>query len=253
MTALSRAGSPPDDAAQRDAARQGGATVVGPLARARVMAALTAVFNLLALNLALVVVSLPVVTIPLALNAATGALGRWRSEGEDRVVREFFAALRSGRAWQTTIRVGAPLAAIGIGVEEVHYFAHGGGPLEWTCLGFGASGLVIALSSLGYVLVLGTQDPDGAASQVWALAIALAVRNLFTTGVLFVLETTAAALAALLDAPLLLLGLPVALLWSMRLTANFGLRRAGLGQFALHAGQVLASPRQVPPSSSEVG
>ena len=216
------------EAARREAARRGTVPVFGPLARARVVAALAAIFNLLALNLALVVVSLPVVTLPVALDAATRALGRWRSEGEDRVVREFFAALRSGRAWQTTIRVGVPLAAIGIGAEEVHYFAHGGGPLEWICLGFGVSGLALVLSSLGYVLVLGTRNPDNPASQLWALGITLAVRNLFTTGPLFVLEMVAATLAVLLDAPLLLLGIPVALLYSVRLTALLGLRRAGL-------------------------
>jgi hypothetical protein len=217
-----------------------------------VVAALTAIFNLLALDLALVIVSLPVLTIPLALHAATKALGRWRSEGEDRVVREFLAALRSGRAWQTTIRVGVPVVAIGTAAEEVHYFAQGGGFLEWICLGFGASGLVLVLSSLGYVLVLGTHNPDSPASQLWALAITLAVRNLFTTGPLFLLEMTVATLAVLLDAPLLLLGLPVALLYSMRLTANFGLRRAGLAELAVDAGQVLVDAGHVPGPGSEV-
>jgi hypothetical protein len=215
------------EAARLEAARHGTVPTFGPLARARVVAALAAIFNLLALNLALVVVSLPVVTLPLALDAATTALSRWRSEGEDRVVREFFSALRSGRVWQTTIRVGIPLVAIGTGAEEVHYFAHGGGSLEWICLGFGLSGLVLALSALGYVLVLGSRNPDSPASQLWALGVALAVRNLFTTGPLFVLEMVAAAFAILLDVPLVLLGLPAALLYVMRLTALLGLRRVG--------------------------
>ena len=220
------------EAARLEAARLGTVPVIGPLARARVVAALAAIFNLLALNLAIVVVSLPVVTLPLALDAATTALSRWRSEGEDRVVREFFSALRSRRAWQTTIRVGVPLVAIGAGAEEVHYFAHGGGSLEWICLGFGLSGLVLVLSALGYVLVLGTNNPDSPASQLWTLAVALAVRYLFTTGPLFVLELSAAALAALLDVPLVLLGLPAALLYVMRLTALLGLRRAGLADWS---------------------
>jgi len=73
MTPLTRGGSLADQTARRETARQGTVTVAGPLARARVVAALTAIFNLLALNLALVIVSLPVLTIPLALHAATKA------------------------------------------------------------------------------------------------------------------------------------------------------------------------------------
>jgi len=68
----------------------------GPPAAAmkRIVAALRAVFNFLVLNVVLVMACLPVVTVPLACQAATISLERWRAAGEDRVVREFIAALR---------------------------------------------------------------------------------------------------------------------------------------------------------------
>jgi hypothetical protein len=53
---------------------------------------------------------------------------------------------------------------------------------------------------------------------------------LLATGPLFVVEILGATLLALLDPPLLMIGLPLALLCLMRLTARFGLRRAGAGQ-----------------------
>ena len=83
-----------------------------------IMAALATLFNFLALNLALLIASLPVVTLPAAVNAATVALDRWRGEGEDRVVREFIIALRSRPFLPTTIIAGIPLAAVAIGVAE---------------------------------------------------------------------------------------------------------------------------------------
>ena len=112
------------------------------------MAALGSVFNFLALNLAVLIVSLPVVTVPLAFVAVTIALDRWRTDGEDRVVREFFAALRSLPALPTTVLAGAPLLVAGIGAEEVHYFAHGGEPVDWVCLGFGSAALFLAVTAL---------------------------------------------------------------------------------------------------------
>jgi hypothetical protein len=62
----------------------------------RLMAALSALFNALALNLAMIVASLPLVTAPTAVSAASAALDRWARDGEDRVVRQFLAS--SGRA-----------------------------------------------------------------------------------------------------------------------------------------------------------
>ena len=83
--------------------------------RPGVMAALASLFNFLALNLVLLIASLPVITLPLAVNAASVALDRWRADGEDRVVREFWVALRSRPPLRTTVALGVPFAAIGAG------------------------------------------------------------------------------------------------------------------------------------------
>ncbi len=194
------------------------------------MAALGSVFNFLALNAVVVIVSLPVVTAPLALVAVTVALDRWRTDGEDRVVREFFAALRSRPALPTVLVAGAPLVVAGIGAEEVHYFAHGGEPVDWVCLGFGFAALLLAICALGYVLLLAARCPVVPANEIWSLSLRLAIRNLFITGPLFVVEIVGATLLALLDPPLLMIGLPLAVLSLMRLTARCGLRAAGLGE-----------------------
>ncbi|MGO9178983.1 MAG: hypothetical protein ACLQHS_06890, partial [Candidatus Limnocylindrales bacterium] len=100
----------------------------------RIMAALRAVFNFLELNLVLVVACLPVVTVPLACQAATVSLERWRAAGEDRVVREFVAALRSRPPLRTTLSAGMSFAVAAIAVEEVHYFLRGGTAGDWVSL-----------------------------------------------------------------------------------------------------------------------
>ena len=76
------------------------------------MAALATLFNVLALNLVLLIaVAAGHHAAPAAVNAASVALDRWRGEGEDRVVREFLLALRSRPPLRTTLLVGVPLAA----------------------------------------------------------------------------------------------------------------------------------------------
>jgi hypothetical protein len=240
----------------------------------RIMAALAALFNFLALNLALLVFSLPVITLPAAVSAATLALDRWRSDGEDQVVREFLIGFRAQWARQTVL-VGVPLAAAVLGVIEVRHFAVGGGADSRIALGFGTVALLVTLSALGYVFLLaarGMEGPEGseglsgaagpvvlsrtpgatgragaagaagpvglsgaaeatgtagsAAAEFWTLCVRLAVRNLFVTGPLFLAVIAGAAILAWIDPPLLLLGLPVLALQLMRVTANFGLRRA---------------------------
>ncbi len=193
----------------------------------QVVRALKAVFNVLALNLVLVVACLPVVTLPLAFQAATDALRGWRERGEDRVVREFLARLRSGSALRTSSSVGAPLLAAAVAAEEVHYFARGGSPVDWTSLGLGATALVLALATVGYVLAAGGSDSPIAPSDLWYLSLRLAVRNLLPTGPLFVAEFVAAALLLLLDPALALLGVPLGLVWALSMTAGLGMRRAG--------------------------
>jgi hypothetical protein len=192
----------------------------------RVMAALATLFNVLALNLALLIASLPIVTLPAAVNAATVALDRWRDDGEDSVVREFIAALRSRPFPRTTAVLGVPLAAVAVGIAEVHHFARGASLTDRAGLGFVAAALLITATALGYVFLLSARDPGTPAADLWTLSARLAIRNLFVTGPLFLAEIALVAVPAVVDPALLLLGLPLLLLQLMRLTAQFGLRRA---------------------------
>jgi len=195
-------------------------------AKAGVVSALRAIFNFLALNIALVAACTPVVTVPLALEAATVALERWRLEGEDRVVKEFIGALRARASARAAARAGAPLLACFVAIEEVHFFVRGGGPVGWACLGCGLAALVVSLSSCGYALLLGARQPAAPLLDVWSLAVNLAVRNVAITGPLFLLEATAAGLLGFLDPALVLIGLPLLALQLVRLTAQLGARRA---------------------------
>jgi hypothetical protein len=190
------------------------------------MAALATGFNVLALNLALLIASLPIVTLPAAVTAATVALDRWRGEGEDSVVREFISALRSRPFPRTTAVAGVPLAAVAVGVAEFHHFARGASLPDRVGLGFVAVALLITLTALGYVFLLAARDPAARAADLWSLSARLAIRNLFVTGPLFLAEIAVVTVPAVIDPALLLLGLPLLLLQLMRLTAQFGLRRA---------------------------
>lgn len=197
-------------------------SAVGP----RMMAALATMFNFLALNLALLIASLPIVTAPAALNAAMVALDRWRAEGEDSVVREFISALRSRPPLRTTVVAGVPLAAVAVGVVEFRHFARGASLPDRAFLGFAAAALLITLTALGYVFLLAARDPDAPAADLWSLSARLAIRNLLVTGPLFLAEIALVSAAAVLDPALLLLGLPLLLLQLLRLTAQLGLSRA---------------------------
>jgi uncharacterized membrane protein YvlD (DUF360 family) len=199
--------------------------VLSATARATIAAALRSLFNFLVLNLVLVVVSLPIVTLPIAINAATVALDRWRVDGEDRVVREFFLALRSRPRTRTTVAVGAPMAAMAVAVEEVHYYAHGGPPVNWVCFGLGSAGLAIAMGTMGYVILLSARNPSAPLPDLWSFCVRLTLQNLFVTGPVFVAEIAGAVLLALVDPALLLIGLPLAFLALLRLTAGYGARR----------------------------
>ncbi len=213
---------PRPDPAQRRAAP------LPEAARAGVARALRSLFNILALNLALVVASLPVVTVPVAFNAATIALERWRAQGEDRVVREFLSALRSSPPGRTTLRTGAPFVAIAIALEEVHFFARGGSALNCVCLGFGAAALAVALTSVGYVLVLGARYPDLPVPEVWSLSVSAALHNLLVSGPIAALALAGVVLLGLLDPALGLLGLPLGFVFLVTWAAEIGARRSGL-------------------------
>jgi hypothetical protein len=191
-----------------------------------IMVALAAIFNFLALNLVLLIASLPVITLPVAINAATVALHRWRDEGEDRVVAEFVGALRSRPPLRTTILVGVPLAAAVVGVAEVHHFIRGDSLTDRVSLGFGFGALLITLMAMGYVFLLAAREPGWSPAELWSLCAGLAIRNLLVTGPLFLIEIAGAAAVTLIDPALLLLGFPLLALQLMRLTAQFGLRRA---------------------------
>jgi hypothetical protein len=212
-------------------------------AKKSVVAALRTIFNFLALNLALVVASLPVVTLPLALDAATVALERWRAEGEDRVVREFVNAIRSRFSLRTVARVGGPVLATVIAVEEVHFFARGGSRASWLCLGSGVAALVITTSSTGYAMSLSIRRPLAAAVDVWSVAVKLSLQNVFVTGPLFVLEAGAAVLVGFLDPALLLLGLPLGFLQLARLTARLGIRRSSVPLDSIGHVSAVGEPR----------
>jgi hypothetical protein len=215
----------------------------------RIMAALAALFNFLALNLVLLVFSLPVITLPAAVSAATHALERWRRGGDDQVMREFLVGFRARWARQTVL-VGVPLAAAVLGVIEVRHFAAGAGAANRLALGFGTVALLVTASALGYVFLLaarGREEPEerseleglgdpggvegfalGTAAEFWTGCVRLGISNLLVTGPLFLIEIGGAAVLAWIDPPLLLLGLPLLALQLMRVTANFGLRRARL-------------------------
>ena len=194
----------------------------------RIMAALTALFNFLALNLVLLVLSLPVVTAPAAVSAATLALDRWRRDGDDQVVRNVLMGFRAEWARQSVL-VGVPLAAAALGVIEVRHFAAGAGAGNRIALGLGTAALLVTASALGYVFLLAARrSPAAAPAELWTVCLRLAIRNLLVTGPLFLIEIAVSAALAWLDPPLLLLGLPVLALHLMRLTASLGLRCAGV-------------------------
>ena len=196
--------------------------------RSGTVRALRSCFNVLALNLALVLTSVFIVTLPLAINAAAVALERWRAGGEDRVVREFLSALRSAPPLRATLAVGGPLLAMAIATEEVHFFARGGAAMNWVCLGLGVAALAMATGATGYAIALGSRNFSAPVPELWSLCVRLALENLLVTGPLFAMELVAAVLLGLLDPTLALIGLPVAFLFLVMLTAERGMRRSGL-------------------------
>jgi hypothetical protein len=191
----------------------------------RIAAALAALFNVLALNLVLLVASLPVVTLPAAVSAASVALDRWRRDGEDRVVREFIIALRSRPPLRTTVTTGVPLAAVALGLAEIHHFAREATLPGRVGLGLGFGALLVTLAALGYVLQLVADEPALPPVDLWSLSGRLAIRNLFVTGPLFVAAIAAAAVVTVAAPGLLLLGVPVSLLYLLKAIARLGLRR----------------------------
>jgi hypothetical protein len=208
----------------------------------RLTAALSALFNALALNLAMIVASLPLVTAPTAVSAASAALDRWARDGEDRVVRQFFAEFRARWSARVVLGVGGPLGALVLGGVEVRHFAR-----EATltgraglCLACGA--LFITLAGLGYVFQLSADEPGMRPVDLWSLATRLALRNLPAAGVLSAAPAAGLTLLAARDPAVLLLGLPLFLLHALKLLARPGLRRATSSTTPGTAGGTAADP-----------
>ena len=198
----------------------------------RLTGALAALFNVLALNLVLIIASLPVVTVPVAAAAASAALGAWGRAGEDRVVRQFLIEFRRLWSARTMLGAGVQLLAAILGVAEIRYFA--GRPTlagfagAGLCLGGGA--LLVTAGALGYVLRLLGDEPGPCARMrlvdLWSLSARLAAKNLLTVGIPAAVPAAGVAVLAARDPAVLLLGLPVFQLYALRRMTGPGLRRA---------------------------
>ena len=192
----------------------------------RLMAVLSALFNALALNLAMIVASLPLVTAPTAVSAASAALDRWARDGEDRVLRQFVAEFRARWSARVVLGVGGPLGGLVLGGVEVRHFAREATPTGRAGLCLACGALFITLAALGYVLQLSADEPRMRPVDLWSLATRLALRNLPVAGVLSAAPAAGLTLLAARDPAVLLLGLPLFLLHALKLLARPGLRRA---------------------------
>ena len=194
----------------------------------RLVAGLTTLFNVLVLNLALIVASLPLVTAPVAVSAASAALDRWRRDGEDQVVRQFVTEFRDRWSVRTMAGTGIPMAAAVLGLAEVRHFAPEATLAGRTGLGLAAGALLITLAGLGYLFQLSAADPGLPPVDLWSRSARLAVRNLLVAGPLSAVPVAGLAILAGRDPAVLLLGLPLFLLHALKLIAGPGLRRAGV-------------------------
>ena len=190
------------------------------------MAGLTTLFNVLALNLAMTVASLPLITAPVAVSSASAALDRWRRDGEDRVIRQFITEFRDRWSLRATIAAGVPMAAAALGLAEVRHFAQQASVAGRAGLCLGAGALFITLAALGYVFQLTADRPGLSPVDLWSASTRLAVANLLLAGPLSAVPIAGVAILAARDPGVLLLGLPVFLLHALKLIARPGLRRA---------------------------
>jgi hypothetical protein len=191
----------------------------------RIMAALTTLFNALALNLAMIVASLPLITAPVAVSAASATLDRWARDGEDRVVRQFIVEFRARWSARVMLGVGGPLGALVLGGVEVRHFAREATLTGRVGLCLAGGALLLTLAALGYVFQLSADEPGMGPADLWSLAARLVLRNL-PVGVLSAAPAVGLTLLAARDPAVLLFGLPLFLLHALKLLARPGLRRA---------------------------
>jgi uncharacterized protein DUF624 len=192
----------------------------------RLMAVLTALFNALALNLAMILASLPLITAPAAVSAASATLDRWARDGEDRVVRQFIVEFRARWSARVILGVGGPLFVLVLGGAEVRHFAREATLTGRAGLCLACCALFITLAALGYVFQRSAEEPGMRPVDLWSLGARLALRNLPVAGVLSALPAAGLTLLAARDPAVLLLGLPLFLLHALKLLARPGLRRA---------------------------
>jgi Protein of unknown function, DUF624 len=190
----------------------------------RVFAWLTTLFNALALNLVMIVASLPLITAPVAISAASAVLDQWRREGQDQVVRQFIAEFRDRWSVRVTLGAGVPLAAVALGAAEVRFFAGEATLTGRVGLGLGAAALLLTLAALGYVFQLTADQPGLSPVELWSRSARLAVRNLLVAGPLSGAPIAGVLVLTVRDPFVLLLGLPLFLLHALKLVARAGLR-----------------------------
>lgn len=190
------------------------------------MAGLTALFNVLALNLAMLVASLPLITAPAAVSAASATLDRWARDGEDRVVRQFVIEFRDRWSVRTMLGVGVPLVAGVLGLAEVRHFARDAAVSGRVGLCVSGCALLVTVAALGYVFQLAADEPAVSPLDLWSRSARLAVRNLAVAGALSAPPVAGLTLLAARDPAVLLFGLPVFLLHALKLIARPGLHRA---------------------------
>jgi hypothetical protein len=194
--------------------------VISGILGTRVFAWLTTLFNALALNLVMIVASLPLITVPVAIGAASAVLDQWRREGQDQVVRQFIVELRARWSVRGTLGAGVPLAAVVLGVAEIRYFAPQATLAGRVGLGFGAAALLVTLAALGYVFQLTADQPGLPPVDLWSQSARLAVRNLLIAGPLSAVPIAGLVILTVRDPFVLLLGLPIFLLHALKLIAR---------------------------------
>ena len=214
----------------------------------RLMAALTTLFNALALNLAMIAASLPLVSAPAAISAASATLDAWTRDGQDQVVRQFIAEFRARWSARVALGLGGPLGALVLGAAEVRHFARAATPAGRAGLCLAGGALLVTVAALGYLFQLSADEPGLRPADLWSRAARLALRNLPVAGGLSAVPVAGLTLLAARDPAVLLFGLPLFLLHALKLLARPGLRRA-----AVSASTVPANTSPAATSSANTG